>query len=83
MSYNVNEPKPGFYEFDTKEDFAECYATHKDCINDGIANGTLEVKFLDDVGDALVSAEPDNEGDLEEVLEILPDNIQVHVIKKD
>ncbi|MDO5849174.1 MAG: hypothetical protein Q4P18_06545 [Methanobrevibacter sp.] len=81
MSYN--EPRPGFYEFDSKDDFVEFYADHKDCINEGIANGSLEVKFLDDVGDALVSAEPDNEGDLTEVIEILPDNIQVHVIKQD
>lgn len=83
MSYNVKEPRPGFYEFDTKEDFEKCYAEHKDQINEGISKGTIEVKFLDDVGDALVSAEPDNEGDLDEVLEILPDNIQVHILKKD
>lgn len=82
MSYNMHEPKKGLYEFDNKHDFVEYYEDHKESINQDLSNGLLEVKFLDDVGDALVSAEPTNEGGIEEDLKILPDNIKVHLIKK-
>ena len=81
MDYEVNEPKPGFYEFNDKENFEKCYEEHKDCIDNGLADGSLEIVCLDDVGDTIVSAEPTNEGNLTQVLKILPDKITVHLKK--
>lgn len=81
MDCKVKEIEPGVYEFANKEDFEECYKEHEARINEKLADGSIEIVFLDYVGDALVSAEPTNEGNLTEVLKILPDNIKIHVKK--
>lgn len=79
MDCNAKEIKPGIYEFENKEEFEKYYNENEAKINEGIADGSLDIVFLDYVGDALVSAEPTNEGNLTEVLKVLPDNIKIHL----
>lgn len=81
MDCDVKEIKPGIYEFEDKEAFEKCYKEHEARVNEALANNKIEIVFLDYVGDALVSTEPTNEGNLTEVLKILPDNIKIHVKK--
>lgn len=68
-------------EFDTKKDFSDFYATHKECIDNGTGDGSIKIRFIDDDNDTVLFDVPDKNAQLSEVLKELPDDIKVELIE--
>lgn len=83
MSYEVKTPQEGLYECDSKKDFIGFYEAHKDCIDQGTFDGTIEIKFINNEdGNVKIYGIPDTKETIMEALDNLPCNITVQLFRE-
>ncbi|MDO5848840.1 MAG: hypothetical protein Q4P18_04850 [Methanobrevibacter sp.] len=79
MSYE--KPQDGLYVFDSKADFAEFYAEHKETIDEKVHTDAIELKFECPNGKIKIADFGKDPVDIDQLLDDMPDGVKTELIE--